>query len=128
MQCVICNMKPQEHTAAVPDRSEGQPFVAAATHSSKDDNPFTSTKGSSKRDSSHRQKLMSFDKSSRAMGSKRSLRSAKHSSLGSAALDRKSRQFTDSSTNGLKGSSKVGKGFSAVMTGSEVSLDFSFAA
>jgi hypothetical protein len=128
MQHVISNMKPKEHTAAVPDCSEGQPFVAAVTHSSKDGKPFTSKRGSSKRDSSHRQKFVSFDKSSRAMGSKVSLRSVKHSSLGSAALDRKSRQFTDSSTNGLKGSSKLGKGFSAVLTGSELSLDFSFSA
>ncbi|TVU17900.1 hypothetical protein EJB05_33961 [Eragrostis curvula] len=128
MQCVISNMKPKEHTVTTPDHSEGQPFVAAATYSSKDDKPFASKRGSSKRDSSHRQKLMSFDKSSRVMGSKGSLRSGKHGSLGSAALDRKCRQLQDSSTNGLKGSSKVGKGFSAVMTGSELSVDLSFSA
>jgi hypothetical protein len=126
MQCVISNMKPKEHTVAVPDHSEGQPFVAAATQASKDDKPFTSKRGSSKRDSSHRKKLMSSDKSSRAMGSKGSLRSGKHNSLGTAALDRKCRQFTDSSANSLEGSSNVGKGFSAVMKGSELSVDHSF--
>ncbi|KAL6865328.1 hypothetical protein ACP4OV_016479 [Aristida adscensionis] len=128
MQCVISNMKPKEHNAAAPDNSEGQPFVAAATHSSKDDKPFSSKRGNSKRDSSHRPKLMSFDKSSRAMGSKASLRSAKHSSSVTAALDRKCRQLSDSATNGLKGSSKAGKGFAAGMAGSEVSVDLSFTA
>ncbi|GJM94555.1 hypothetical protein PR202_ga11210 [Eleusine coracana subsp. coracana] len=123
MQCVISNMKPKGHTVAAADHSEGQPFVAAATQSSKDDKPFTSKRGNSKRDSSHRQKFMSFDKSSRAMGSKGSLRYVKHNSLGSAALDRKCRQLPDSSVNNLKGSSKVIKGF---LTGSEVSLDLSF--
>ncbi|KAK3137534.1 hypothetical protein QOZ80_5BG0453610 [Eleusine coracana subsp. coracana] len=106
MQCVISNMKPKGHTVAAADHSEGQPFVAAATQSSKDDKPFTSKRGNSKRDSSHRQKFMSFDKSSRAMGSKGSLRYVKHNSLGSAALDRKCRQLPDSSVNNLKGSSK----------------------
>ncbi|GJN36097.1 hypothetical protein PR202_gb24933 [Eleusine coracana subsp. coracana] len=101
----------------------GSAIVAAATQSSKDDKPFTSKRGNSKRDSSHRQKFMSFDKSSRAMGSKGSLRYVKHNSLGSAALDRKCRQLPDSSVNNLKGSSKVIKGF---LTGSEVSLDLSF--
>ncbi|KAL6594570.1 hypothetical protein ACP70R_040925 [Stipagrostis hirtigluma subsp. patula] len=128
MQCVISNMKPKEPTVPVPDHSEGQPFVAAATHSSKDDKPFSSKRGSSKRDSSHRQKLTSFDKSSRAMGTKGSLRSGKYSSLGSVALDRKCRQLPDSGTNGLKSSSKVCKGFAAGMTGPEVSVDLSFTA
>ncbi|KAF0923192.1 hypothetical protein E2562_003403 [Oryza meyeriana var. granulata] len=126
VQSEIPNLKPKEKSVAVPDHSEDQPFVAAATQSVKDDKPFPSKRGSSKRDSSHRQKLMGFDKSSRALGSKGSLRSGKHSSSGSAVLDRKCRSLSDSTTSSLKGSSKVGKGISASMKGSELPPDLSF--
>ncbi|XP_040379991.1 putative E3 ubiquitin-protein ligase RF298 [Oryza brachyantha] len=122
----IPNPKAKENSVPVPDHSEDQPFVAAATQPVKDDKPFPSKRGSSKRDSLHRQKLMGFDKSSRALGSKGSLRSGKHSSSGSAVLDRKCRSLTDSTTSSLKGSSKVGKGLSVSMKGSEVPPDLSF--
>lgn len=122
------NLKHKEHPVAMPDHSEDQPFVAAATQSVKDDKPFSSKRGSSKRDSLHRQKLMSFDKNSRALGSKGSLRSGKHSSSGIAALERKCRPFADATTSSLKGPAKVGKGFAAGMTGSEYSGDLSFTA
>lgn len=125
-QSEIPNLKPKENSNPVPDHSEEQPFVAAATQPVKDDKPIPSKRGSSKRDSLHRQKLMSFDKSSRALGSKGSLRSSKHSSSGSAVLDRKCRSFSDSTTSSLKASSKVGKGFSASMKGPEVPPDLSF--
>ncbi|CAD6218199.1 unnamed protein product [Miscanthus lutarioriparius] len=118
-QCVIPNIEPKEH-------SEDQPFVAAATQSVKNDKPSPSKRGGSKRDSLHRQKLTSFDKGSRALGSKGSLRSGKHSSSASAVLERKCRSFSDSTTSNLKGSSRVAKGFAASISGSEVSVDLSF--
>ncbi|KAF8700680.1 hypothetical protein HU200_034029 [Digitaria exilis] len=124
MQCVVPNIEPKEHVHTC-DHSEDQPFVAAATQSVKNDKPSPSKRGSSKRDSLHRQKLTSFDKSSRALGSKGYLRSGKYSSSGSVVLDRKCRSFSDSTSSNLKGSSKVGKG-SASITGSEVSVDLSF--
>ncbi|XP_062199317.1 putative E3 ubiquitin-protein ligase RF298 [Phragmites australis] len=126
MQSVTPNLAPKEYPVATRDHSEDQPFVAAATQSMKNDKPSPSKRGTSKRDSLHRQKLTSFDKSSRAMGSKGSLRSGKHSSSGSAALDRKCRLIPDSTTSSLKGSSKVGNGFAASITGSEASVDLSF--
>ncbi|KAG8067119.1 hypothetical protein GUJ93_ZPchr0005g16323 [Zizania palustris] len=126
MQCAIPNLKPKEHPVPVTGHSEDQPFVAAATQSVKDEKPFPSKRVSSKRDSSHRQKLMGFDKSSRAVGSKGSLRSGKHSSSGSAILDRKCRSISDSTTGSLKGSSKASKGFVASVKGSEVPADLSF--
>lgn len=124
-RCVIPNIEPKEHPVPTRDHSEDQPFVAAATQSVKNDKPSPSKRGTSKRDSLHRQKLTSLDKSSRALGSKGSLRSVKHSYSGSAALDRKCRSFSDSTTSNLKGSSKVGKGIAASI-GSEVSVDLSF--
>ncbi|KAL5231952.1 hypothetical protein ABZP36_030728 [Zizania latifolia] len=126
MQCAIPNLKPKEHTVPVTDHSEDQPFVAAATQSVTDEKPFPSKRGSSKRDTSHRQKLIGFDKSFRALSSKGSLRSGKHSSSGSAVMDRKCRSLSDSTTSGLKGSSKVGQGFTTNMKGSEVPVDLSF--
>ncbi|KAE8793162.1 putative E3 ubiquitin-protein ligase RF4 [Hordeum vulgare] len=128
MHPVVPNVKPKEHPAATPDHAEEQPFVAAATQSVKDDKPFPSKRGSSKRDSLHRQKLMSFDKNSRALGSKGSLRSGKHISCGTVALERKCRQVSDSATCSLKGASKIAKGFAASMKGSEYSVDLSFTA
>lgn len=128
MHPVIPNVKPKEHPAAMPDHSEDQPFVAAATQSVKDDKPFPSKRGSSKRDSLHRQKLMSFDKNSRALGSKGSLRSGKHSSSAIAALERKCRPLPDSATCSLKCQSKIVKGFAASMKGSEYAVDLSFTA
>uniref|UniRef100_A0ACD5W655 Uncharacterized protein n=1 Tax=Avena sativa TaxID=4498 RepID=A0ACD5W655_AVESA len=128
MHPMVPNGKPKEQPVAMPDHSEEQPFVAAATQSVKDDKPFPSKRGSSKRDSLHRQKLMSFDKNSRALGSKGSLRSGKHSSSGIAALERKCRPLPDSATSSLKGSSKIGKGFAASIKGSEYAVDLSFTA
>ncbi|KAK1692827.1 hypothetical protein QYE76_009524 [Lolium multiflorum] len=128
MHPVVPNVKPKEHPAAMPDHSEDQPFVAAATQSVKDDKPFPSKRGSSKRDSLHRQKLMSFDKNSRALGSKGSLRSGKHSSSAIAALERKCRPLPDSATCSLKCQSKIVKGFAASMKGSEYAVDLSFTA
>jgi hypothetical protein len=128
MHPVVPSVKPKEHTAAMPDHSEDQPFVAAATQSVKDDKPFPSKRGSSKRDSLHRQKLMSFDKNSRALGSKGSLRSGKHSSSAIAALERKCRPLPDSATCSLKCQSKIVKGFAASMKGSEYAVDLSFTA
>lgn len=128
MHPVVPNVKPKEHTAAMPDHSEDQPFVAAATQSVKDDKPFPSKRGSSKRDSLHRQKLMSFDKNSRALGSKGSLRSGKHSSSAIAALERKCRPLPDSATCSLKCQSKIVTGFAASMKGSEYAVDLSFTA
>ena len=128
MHPVAPNVKPKEHPAATPDHSEDQPFVAAATQSVKDDKPFPSKRGGSKRDSLHRQKLMSFDKNSRALGSKGSLRSGKYISCGTVALERKCRQVSDSATCSLKGASKIAKGFAASMKGSEYSVDLSFTA
>ncbi|KAM0892364.1 hypothetical protein ACQ4PT_025800 [Festuca glaucescens] len=128
MHPVIPNVMPKEHPAAMPEHSEDQPFVAAATQSMKDDKPFPSKRGSSKRDSLHRQKLMSFDKNSRALGSKGSLRSVKHSSSAIAALERKCRPLPDSATCSLKGQSKIVKGFAASMKGSEYAVDLSFTA
>ena len=125
---VIPNVKPVVNVAALPDHSEDQPFVAAATQSVQDDKPFPSKRGSSKRDSLHRQKLMSFDKNSRALGSKGSLRSGKHSSSAIAALERKCRPLPDSATCSLKGPSKIGKGFAASIKGSEYAVDLSFTA
>ncbi|PUZ71891.1 hypothetical protein GQ55_2G350400 [Panicum hallii var. hallii] len=124
--CVIPNIEPKEYPLPTRDHSEDQPFVAAATQSMKNDKPSPSKRGSSKRDSLHRQKLTSFDKSSRALGSKGSLRSGKYSSSGSVVLDRKCRSFSDSTTSNLKGSSKVGRGFAASITAPEVSVDLSF--
>ncbi|WVZ65813.1 hypothetical protein U9M48_015117 [Paspalum notatum var. saurae] len=125
-QCVISNIDPKEHPVPAHNHSEDQPFVAAATQSVKNDKPSPSKRGTSKRDSLHRQKLTGLDKSSRALGSKGSLRSGKHSYSGSAVLDRKCRSFSDSTTSNLKASSKVGKGFAASITGSGVSVDLSF--
>ncbi|CAN6167946.1 unnamed protein product [Urochloa humidicola] len=126
MQCVIPNIEPKELSIPTHGHSEDQPFVAAATQSVKTDKPSPGKRGSSKRDSLHRQKLTSFDKNSRALGSKGSLRSGKYSSSGSVVLDRKCRSFSESTTSNLKVSSKVGKGFAASITGSEVSVDLSF--
>ncbi|CAN6211339.1 unnamed protein product [Urochloa humidicola] len=126
MHCVIPNIEPKELPIPTRGHLEDQPFVAAATQSVKTDKPSPGKRGSSKRDSLHRQKLTSFDKNSRALGSKGSLRSGKYSSSGSVVLDRKCRSFSDSTTSNLKGSSKVGKGFAARITGSEVSVDLSF--
>jgi hypothetical protein len=125
VQCVIPNVEPKEHPISTRDHVEDQPFVAAATQSVKNDKPSPSKRGSSKRDSLHRQKLVSFDKSSRALGSKGSLRSGKYSSSG-VVLDRKCRSFSDSTASNLKGSSKVAKGFAASIIGSDVSVDLSF--
>jgi len=125
-QCVIPNIETKEHPVSTRDHSEDQPFVAAATQSLKNDKPSPSKRGGSKRDSLHRQKLTSFDKSSRALGSKGSLRSGKHSSSASAVLERKCRSFSDSTSSNLKGSSRVAKGFAASISGSEVSVDLSF--
>ncbi|RLN34312.1 hypothetical protein C2845_PM03G05900 [Panicum miliaceum] len=125
MPYMIPNIEPKEFPVPSRDHSEDQPFVAAATQSVKNDKPSPSKRGSSKRDSLHRQKLTSFDKSSRALGSKGSLRSVKYSSSGSVVLDRKCRSFSDSTTSNLKGSSKVGKGFAASITVPEVSVDLS---
>jgi len=122
----IPNIEPKEHPVPTRDHSEDQPFVAAATQSVKNDKPSPSKRGGSKRDSLHRQKLTSLDKSSRALGSKGSLRSVKYSSSGSVVLDRKCRSFSDCTTSNLKGSSKVGKGFAASITAPEVSVDLSF--
>ncbi|CAL5062950.1 unnamed protein product [Urochloa decumbens] len=126
MQCVIPNTEPKELSIPTHGHSEDQPFVAAATQSVKADKPSPGKRGSSKRDSLHRQKLTGFDKNSRALGSKGSLRSGKYSSSGSVVLDRKCRSFSESTTNNLKGSSKAGKGFAASITGSGVSVDLSF--
>ncbi|KAG8084406.1 hypothetical protein GUJ93_ZPchr0010g7428 [Zizania palustris] len=125
MQCAIPNLKPKEQMVPVTD-SEDQPFVAAATQSVTDEKPFPSKRGSSKRDTFHRQKLIGFDKSFRALSSKGSLRSGKHSSSGSAVMDRKCRPLSNSTASGLKGSSKVGQGFTTKMKGSEVPVDLSF--
>ncbi|ONM57042.1 putative E3 ubiquitin-protein ligase RF298 isoform X2 [Zea mays] len=125
-QCVIPNIEPKEQPVPIHDHSEDQPFVAAATQSVKNDKPSPSKRGGSKRDSLHRQKLTSFDKSSRALGSKGSLRSGKHSYSASAVLERKCRSFSDSTTSNLKGASRVAKGFAASISGSEVSADLSF--
>ncbi|KAG2636719.1 putative E3 ubiquitin-protein ligase RF298 [Panicum virgatum] len=126
MPYAIPNVEPKEYPIPTRDHSEDQPFVAAATQSVKNDKPSPSKRGSSKRDSLHRQKLTSFDKSSRALGSKGPLRSVKYSSSGSVVLDRKCRSFSDSTSSNLKGSSKVAKGFAASITTPEVSVDLSF--
>ncbi|PWZ38326.1 putative E3 ubiquitin-protein ligase RF298 [Zea mays] len=125
-QCVIPNIEPKKHHVPICDHSEDQPFVAAATQSVKNDKSSPSKRGGSKRDSFHRQKLTNYDKSSRALGSKGSLRSGKQSSSASAVLERKCRSFSDSTTSNLKGSSRVAKGFAASISGSEVSVDLSF--
>uniref|UniRef100_A0A0D9WCL2 RING-type domain-containing protein n=1 Tax=Leersia perrieri TaxID=77586 RepID=A0A0D9WCL2_9ORYZ len=126
VQSEIPNLKLKENSVPTPDHSEEQPFVAAATQPVKDDKPIPSKRGSSKRDPLHRQKLMSFDKSSRVLGSKGSLRSTKHTTSGSGVLDRKCRSLSDSTNSSLKGSSKLGKGFSASLKGSEVPAELSF--